>query len=80
MVLERLTGDANLVARPGALLHKRRTCCNIFRYGQCNTEIPGVTQVVCRVIKCVNPCKLNVNCNCTTMIENAVCAQEEGCL
>ena len=59
---------------------KRSTCCNVFRYGQCNTEIPGVTEVVCRVIKCVNPCKLYVNCDCTRMIENAVCAQEEGCL
>jgi len=58
----------------------RSTCCNVFRYGQCNTEIAGVTEVVCRVVKCVNPCKLYVNCSCTTLIENRVCDHEAGCL
>jgi hypothetical protein len=58
----------------------RSTCCNVFRYGQCNTEIPGVTEVVCRVIKCVNPCQLYVNCNCTRLIENRVCSHEANCL
>jgi hypothetical protein len=59
---------------------KRRTCCNVFRYGQCNTHIPGVTAVVCRIIKCVNPCVLYDFCNCTYKEENAVCAHEEPCL
>ena len=58
----------------------RRTCCNVFRYGQCNTQIPGVTEVVCRIIKCVNPCQLYSFCNCTYKEENAVCQQEEPCL
>jgi hypothetical protein len=58
----------------------RRTCCNVFRYGQCNEDIPGITEVVCRIIKCINPCELYAACNCTLKIENAVCAQEEPCL
>jgi hypothetical protein len=58
----------------------RHTCCNVFRYGQCTTDIAGVTPVVCRVIKCVNPCKLYENCNCTLKVDNAVCSHEEGCL
>lgn len=59
---------------------ERVTCCNVFRYGQCTTDIAGVTAVVCRVIKCVNPCKLYTNCNCTLKIDNATCGHEEGCL
>ncbi|MEA2477899.1 MAG: hypothetical protein QOF16_1833 [Actinomycetota bacterium] len=58
----------------------RHTCCNDFRYGQCTTDIAGITPVVCRVVKCVNPCKLYVNCNCTLKVDNATCSHEEGCL
>lgn len=58
----------------------RRTCCNIFRYGQCNTEVTGTTEVVCRMVTCQNPCSIFVNCNCTSFIENAVCSHEAGCL
>jgi hypothetical protein len=58
----------------------RSTCCNHFRYGQCNTEILGVTEVVCRVITCVNPSELFVNCNSTLHIDNATCSHEASCL
>jgi hypothetical protein len=33
----------------------RRVACNIFRYGQCNTQIHGTTAVVCRQISCRPP-------------------------
>lgn len=33
----------------------RYVACNIFRYGQCNTQIHGVTAVVCRQISCRPP-------------------------
>lgn len=59
---------------------KRRTCCNVFRYGQCNTEVAGSTEVVCRVVTCSNPCRIFENCNCTYFEQNAVCAQDAGCL
>jgi hypothetical protein len=58
----------------------RRTCCNVFRYGQCDTHVAGVTEVVCRVIKCDTPAKLYVNCGTTLKIENAVCSHEASCL
>ena len=60
--------------------HHRRTCCNTFRYGQCNTEVPGVTEVVCRMVTCTNPSTLFANCNSTLLIDNATCAHEAGCL
>jgi len=58
----------------------RRTCCNVFRYGQCNTEVAGVTEVVCRMVTCSNPSNLFVNCNPTMFVENATCTHEAGCL
>jgi hypothetical protein len=36
----------------------RLVACNIFRYGQCNTQIHGVTAVVCRKISCLPPWQL----------------------
>jgi hypothetical protein len=58
----------------------RHTCCNLFRYGQCNVEILGVTEVVCRVVTCENPSTLFVNCNSTLFIDNATCSHEADCL
>jgi hypothetical protein len=59
----------------------RATCCNIFRYGQCNTHVAQVTQVVCRVITCVNPCRLfPAQCSCTEMVDNATCSHHAPCL
>jgi hypothetical protein len=37
---------------------RRRVACNVFRYGQCNTQISGVTAVVCRQISCRPPWEL----------------------
>jgi hypothetical protein len=58
----------------------RSTCCNVFRYGQCNTEIAGVTEVVCRVVTCVSPGHLYANCGTTLKVENRVCSHEAHCL
>lgn len=55
----------------------RATCCNVFRYGQCNTHIAGVTPIVCRMIKCVSPCTLYSACDCTYKEDNSTCGQEE---
>jgi hypothetical protein len=59
----------------------RRVACNVFRYGQCNTQVPGVSAVVCRIVTCANPATIpGFKCNGTQMIENAVCGQDAGCL
>jgi hypothetical protein len=59
----------------------RRQACNVFRYGQCNTHIEGTTAVVCRVVTCENPSRIeSLNCNATLMIDEAVCGHEAGCL
>jgi hypothetical protein len=58
----------------------RATCCNIFRYGQCNTEITGVTEVVCRMVTCAEPSTLFVDCNHTYFQDNATCTHDADCL
>jgi hypothetical protein len=58
----------------------RRTCCNIFRYGQCGSDVRGVTPIVCRVIKCVNPCSIYSDCTCSYKQDNNTCKHEEGAL
>jgi methylamine utilization protein MauE len=59
----------------------RRQACNVFRYGQCNTHIKGTTTVVCRVITCEKPSRIEgLNCNGTVMIDDRVCGHEAGCL
>lgn len=60
---------------------KRRQACNVFRYGQCNTQVAGTTAVVCRVVTCKNPGTIaQYNCSTALMVDDAVCAHEAGCL
>jgi hypothetical protein len=60
---------------------KRRIACNVFRYGQCNTQVRGTTAVVCRVITCENPGRNpEFNCSTAVMVDDAVCGHEAGCL
>jgi hypothetical protein len=58
----------------------RGTCCNVFKYGQCHVEITQITAIVCRMIKCRNPCELYADCNCTYKEDNNTCTHEAGCL
>jgi hypothetical protein len=61
--------------------NQRRVDCNHFRYGQCNTQVKGTTEVACRVIVCKHPASISrFNCNSTLKIDNATCAHDAGCL
>jgi hypothetical protein len=40
---------------PAGQCDNRRVCCNNFRYGQCNQQIPQVGAVKCRVVSCIPP-------------------------
>jgi hypothetical protein len=61
--------------------NQRRVDCNHFRYGQCNAQVPGITEVVCRLVICQNPAMVpGLNCNPTEMDSNATCTHEHGCL
>jgi hypothetical protein len=60
---------------------ERRVNCNIFRYGQCNTQVEGVTAVVCRMVTCRNPGLIPaLNCSTSVSVDDAVCGHEVPCL
>jgi hypothetical protein len=59
---------------------QRRVCCNNFRYGQCNTQIPGVTEVVCRVVTCTAPWDWDPACSRTQRVDNRTRSHNAPCL
>ena len=59
---------------------QRRVCCNNFRYGQCNTQIPGVTEVVCRVVLCTTPWTWDPACGRTLRTDNRTTTHNAPCL
>ena len=59
----------------------RRQACNVFRYGQCNTHVQGVTEVVCRVVLCENPSGVpDLGCGNSLAVDNATCGHDVSCL
>jgi hypothetical protein len=65
----------------GGDCNRRRVACNMFRYGQCNTQVAATTEVVCRLIICQHPATVNaLQCNDTEMIADATCGHEADCL
>jgi hypothetical protein len=61
--------------------NQRRVDCNHFRYGQCNTQVVGTTEVVCRLVICQHPGSVpGMSCNSTVMVDNRTCSHEAGCL
>jgi hypothetical protein len=60
---------------------RRRVDCNRFRYGQCNAQVEGQTEVVCRLVICQHPGQVpGLNCNRTEKVDNRTCKHEAGCL
>ena len=60
---------------------ERRVACNVFRYGQCNVQVKGVTEVVCRMIVCENPSQIDgLNCNGSLAVDDATCGHDNPCL
>jgi len=77
-------------ARPGTHFHchcnrttcdHRRVACNIFRYGQCNTQVEGVTAVVCRQVSCRPPWEVYPEqCGRSSATDNNTAGQTAPCL
>jgi hypothetical protein len=60
---------------------RRRVACNIFRYGQCNTQIHGTTAVVCRQITCIPPWQLYPgSCGSSSRTDNETALHNAPCL
>jgi hypothetical protein len=61
--------------------NRRCVDCNHFRYGQCNTQVSGTTEVVCRLVICHHPASVaGLNCNATEKVDDNTCKHEAGCL
>jgi hypothetical protein len=61
--------------------NERRVACNVFRYGQCNVQVPGITEVVCRMVVCENPSRIpELHCNASLAVDDAVCGHDHPCL
>ncbi|HKC26434.1 MAG TPA: twin-arginine translocation signal domain-containing protein [Jatrophihabitans sp.] len=59
----------------------RYVACNVFRYGQCNTQIHGVTAVVCRQISCIPPWQLYPRaCGSSSRTDNNTAQHTAPCL
>jgi uncharacterized protein with LGFP repeats len=64
----------------GAACDGRRTCCNQFRYGQCNQQISCYGPVVCRVAICITPWTYDPACSTRTLTDNATRDHGAACL
>lgn len=59
----------------------RYVACNHFRYGQCNTQVKGVTPVVCRQISCLPPWQLYPgDCGHSSATDNNTAKHNAPCL
>ena len=58
----------------------RRTCCNQFRYGQCNTQIACYGPVVCRVATCTPPWEYDPSCTRSSATDNKTVNHGAPCL
>lgn len=58
-----------------------KTCCINFRYGQCNTQHRNTGTIMCRLVTCIIPCRIDcLNCNCSAAVDQLTCTHEAGCL
>lgn len=77
-------------AKPGHHFHchchqgscdHRYVACNVFRYGQCNTQVKGTTAVVCRQISCLPPWRLYPGeCGHSSATDNNTAKHNAPCL
>lgn len=58
----------------------RRTCCNQFRYGQCNLQISCYGPVVCRVATCTPPWQYDPSCTTSSATDNRTVDHGAPCL
>ena len=64
----------------GASCDGRKTCCNQFRYGQCNTQIACYGPVVCRVATCTPPWRYDPSCTTSSATDNRTRDHGAPCL
>jgi hypothetical protein len=66
--------------RCGGNCNNRKSCCNVFRYGQCHQEIRGVTAINCRIVTCTPPWVFDSACTTSSATDNATGNHNSACL
>ncbi len=64
----------------GGACDGRKTCCNQFRYGQCNQQIACYGPVVCRVATCTVPWRYDPACTTSSATDNRTVEHGAPCL
>src|SRR5262245_15390090 len=64
---------------PTGTCDNRRTCCNQFRYGQCNQQIGCAGPVRCRIITCVPPWQYDAACSTASATDNRTADHNAPC-
>lgn len=57
----------------------RKVHCNYFRYGQCNTGVPVVGPIGCRMVSCTPPYFLGIGCDPSGAVDNATANHNANC-
>ena len=62
----------------GGSCDNRRACCNVFRYGQCNTHIECYGAIACRIVTCTPPYEL-FDCDTTALWDDSTANHTTTC-
>jgi hypothetical protein len=60
--------------------NNRKSGCTMFRYGQCNQDIPCLGPIICRVVTCVPPWEIEPTCTTTLRVDQATAGHDRPCL
>jgi hypothetical protein len=58
----------------------RRAGCVLFRYGQCNQQVPCVGPIVCRLVSCIPPWEIDPTCTRTVAVDDSTRFHDAPCL
>jgi hypothetical protein len=53
--------------------------CFQFRYGQCNTDVACTGRIICRIVSCVEPWKLDFDCGSSYMWDSGTAEMNAPC-
>lgn len=60
--------------------NNRKAGCTAFRYGQCNQGVPCLGPIVCRVVTCTEPWRIDGTCTTAARTDNATRYHSRPCL
>ena len=74
-----LCGSPCTCGCPTGTCDNRRTCCNQFRYGQCNQQIACYGPVRCRMVSCTPPWVWDPSCTTSVATDNRTADHNAPC-